>query len=322
MKEYNFDEAKKRWHEICEDSRYKMPIYHKDWYWNAVCDSEDEWRVIVYETKDLVAAFPFCYRKIHGMLRIENAWQVARGGIWIHFNTDNLHPEKRNHLYQEVTDYMIDNLPAFDYFNVIFLPEYRDCQPMYWHGFEVGARCNHFIRNRTADEAKRMATKNRRKRINGFSKDYEIKINEISVDDYWEFFEKSYTQRDRKISYEKDKFKNLITALQTRNQVQIRGAYKDNQLFAGIILPEDDESLYMQFGTQIPGHGDSQSGLTYSAILYCMEHNKKFDFEGSMIKGVAEYNLSFGPETELCYIFHKESKKYRTLNAIRQLLKK
>jgi hypothetical protein len=56
-------------------------------------------------------------------------------------------------------------------------------------------------------------------------------------------------------------------------------------------------------------------------IVDAMNKGKKFDFEGSVIKGVAEYNLSYSPEVEVCYTVHKESTKYRKLNAIRSLFK-
>ena len=316
---YDYENAKLRWHEICESDLY-MPIYHKDWFWNAVCDSENDWKVIVYESKEALAAFPFQYRRIHGMMRIENPWSVARGGIWMHFLKEVTF-EKKMHLYDEITSYVIDNLPDYDYFNVVFLPEYENWSSFSWNGFKVSVNYNYVIENRKADEIKPNCSKKRRQRINTSSKNYRIGIDEITLDDYWDFFKESFGDRGRDISFEKKRFERLIHTLQKRDAVQIRSAYADNKLVAVAIYFIDSKSLYHQYCANSYGNNDAQSLLTYDAICYAMNTGRKFDFEGSMIKGVAEYNFSFSPDTEICLSIRDESKKYMLLHGLRNMVR-
>lgn len=318
--QYDFKEAKEKWHEICGSEVY-MPIYHRDWYWDAVCDSSDEWKVIIYDGEYAVAGFPFFYRKIHGMQRIENPWQVARGGLWISWKKE-ITFEKKMHIYNEITQYVIERLPHYDYFNVNFLPSYKNWSAFSWSGFEAGVNYNYVIENRPRNEIKANCSKSRRNRINTAQKKYIVKVNEISIDEYWSFFKKSLKDRDKNIAFEKNRFERLIKELKSRNAVQIRSAFEENGAIAAVeICLMDERSLYHQFCANKYGNNDAQSLLTYDAICFAMETGRRFDFEGSMIKGVAEYNFSFSPETEICLIIHRESKKYRRLNVIRDVLR-
>ena len=316
---YDYEKAKLRWHEICESDLY-MPIYHKDWFWNAVCASEKDWKVIVYESKDVLAAFPFQYRKIHEMWRIENPWQVARGGIWIHLLRD-VSFEKKMHLYNEITSFMVDNLPIYDYFQVIFLPAYENWSSLSWNGFKSSVNYNYVIKERKPDEVKQNCTKGRRQRITSAEKSYRIGLNEITIDDYWDFFLRSLGDRGRTVSFEKNQFERLINALRLHDAVQIRSAHAEDKLVAVAAHLVDNVSLYHQFCANSHGYNDAPSLLTYDAICYAMSTGRKFDFEGSMIKGVAEYTFSFSPDTEICLAIHDESNKYRRLNGLRNLLK-
>lgn len=318
--QYDYREAKEKWHEICKSELY-MPIYHRDWYWDAVCDTPDDWKVIVYEGEYAVAGFPFLYRRIHGMQRIENAWQVARGGVWISLKRAVTF-EKKMHIYNEIAQYVIERLPHYDYFNINFLPSYENGSAFSWNGFDIGANYNYVIENRLKDEIKPNCSKKRRQRINTSQKKYTMKLDGISIDEYWNFFQESFEEKGRHIMVEKRRFEKLAEALKAHNAIQLRSAFEENGVIAAAaIYLMDDRSLYHQFCANTYGNNDAQSLLTYDAICFAMETGRRFDFEGSMIKGVAEYNFSFSPEMEVCLSIHKVSKKYRRLNAIRNILR-
>lgn len=310
---YNYTEAKERWHEICTSNVY-MPIYHKNWYWDAVCGMPDDWKVIVYDGKDAIAGFPFQYDTIHGMGIIRNAWQVARGGIWISLKKD-ISFEKKMHLYDEITQYMIERIPKYDYFNVNFLPAYENGSSFSWNGFDASICYNYVIEDRLSEEIKQNCSKKRRQRINTAQKKYTVRLDGISIDDYWDFFSETFRDRGKVLSFEKERFEKLIKVLKEHNAVQIRSAYDgDGDIVAVAICLMDDKSLYHQFCANKYGNEDAQSLLTYDAICFAMDTGRRFDFEGSMIKGVAEYNFSFSPDTEQCLVIHKESTRYSILN--------
>jgi len=58
---------------------------------------------------------------------------------------------------------------------------------------------------------------------------------------------------------------------------------------------------------------DAKSAVIDFAIQDTLQKGKKFDFEGSMIRGVCEFNLSYNPEWETYYLVQKMSPKYRLL---------
>ena len=58
----------------------------------------------------------------------------------------------------------------------------------------------------------------------------------------------------------------------------------------------------------------------YEAINYALKKGKIYDFEGSMIKGVCEFNSSFNPEWEVYYLITHCSRKYKVLTNIKEIL--
>ncbi|RKM57884.1 GNAT family N-acetyltransferase [Butyrivibrio sp. CB08] len=318
MKEYDFQLAKVKWHEICE-SHPEMPIYKKDWFWDATSDSPEDWKVIVYEGKNITAAFPFMYRRIHGMWRIEAPWQVARSGLWLDMSED-VSLEKKIHKLNEIVEFVLDRLPNYDYFNIYFDTDFDNWSPFCWKGFQSSVSYTYTISGYSSEEVKSVVSKRRKQRINAGEKKYVIRENELSFQGIWDFYELAYLRWNREISFTKEQFFKLMETLEDHNAMEIRSAHAGDQIVAVEVVLKDETTLYHQFCVNLPECPDAQSLLTHNAICKALDDGKKFDFEGSMIKGPALFYISFSPKEEICYCIHDESGKYTFLNCIRRML--
>lgn len=318
---YDFQETKKEWREFCkiEDT---IPIYQKDWYWDAVCEHPDDWWVIVIREKEkITAAFPFVYAKRKGMYLIETPWQVPASGIWMKKIEGNNKEKELRHM-QHIVEKVISLLPRYDRFKVIFNASFWTWQPFLWEGFESIPFYTMVIKGIDVENVKASITKARRERVNRGERKYVIKTDKMLFDDYWRFFEQSYNDRGKILTYEKERLKKLFLALQEHHAMQLRAVYDGETVVAVNIVLFDTMRFYNQFGTQMSGeNADATSYAVYDAICEAMRQEKIYDFEGSMIQGVCEFNSSFNPKWETHYCIMNYSRKYRILNSIRGIIK-
>lgn len=315
----DFQQQKEEWRRYCA-LHAMVPLYFLDWYWDANCNDPKEWQVIIYKKDDnIVGAFPFCYSIRKGLFFIENPWQVARGGIWIEIE-DSMSMEKKQRIFSEVVNYIVSKLPRYDFLNIRMDTFFDNWSAFYWNGFEAVPQYTYTICNRGSADLKSTFSKKRRQRINTALKKYEVKINSITVDEYWEFFKKTYDAKRENISFSKEMFKKLIAALSEHKAVQIRSAYDMERIVAVQVVFVDSNRIYYHFCTQLQDTMDAQSLLVYDAMQYAMNTGRTFDFEGSMIKGAAEFALSFNPKSEIIYHIYKKSNKYLFLDTVRKTI--
>lgn len=315
LDKHNYEQYKKEWRGFCSDHR-EIPLYFKDWFWDANCE---EWHVIVCK-KDgyIIGAFPFCYSIRKGLFFIENPWQVPRGGIWLNIEKA-LSIEKKQRFFSEITNDILLKLPRYDYLNIRMDTVFDNWSTFYWQGFDSTPQYTYTISDRDLSELKSTFSKKRRQRINTASKKYEVKVNSISVDEYWEFFQKTYDEKGEKISFTKEMFEKLVYSLQEHRSIQIRSAHEGEKISAVQIVFMDSDRMYYHFCTQLQDTMDAQSLLVFDALQYAMNTGRKFDFEGSMIKGPAQFAFSFYPDTEIVYHIYGRSDKYIMMDSFRKL---
>lgn len=317
---YDFKTSKEKYRELCKNEK-TINIYMKDWYLDAVTEKEDDWQVIIVEENELVmAAFPFGYQKRHGLWYICSPWQCARGGLWIRERSYRGKEEELSVLNQYVKQ-IIDDLPPYDSFNILFNSDFKNWQPFYWNGFSAQPRYSMVIQSSLKDYITCIG-KSRRNRIRKSQKRYYIQENQLSKERYWEFFTKSYESKQKVLEYNATKLYKLWDALQSHNACTIRSILDEEQKLVSVnVILEDEKRCYNQFVTQMQGKDtDATSYVIYEAINDALKKGKVFDFEGSMIKGVCEFNSSFNPEWEVYYLISNCSRKYKILSNIKGIL--
>ncbi len=106
-------------------------------------------------------------------------------------------------------------------------------------------------------------------------------------------------------NYKKLKF--LTTYIQNNNSGFILGVYKDQILLGGAIFLKDNERINYLFSV-VTSQGKKQqatSMLINNVINKYSNSRYIFDFEGSMIPGIASFFKSFGAEQESYFLYQK-----------------
>lgn len=315
---YDFEEAKREYRQLCK-TEPSINLYMQAWYLDAACTNEENWKVILVKENDVViAAFPFEYVKIKGLWRIKNPQACHYMGIWIREEKYKSQEHRLKRLTY-IVDTILSLLPYYDKFYIVFQSSFKNWQPFYWKGFQAKV---HYTMTISPDSVlEECIGKDRRKRIRKAQKEYVIKRNHMTIDEYWDFFEKSYIERNRTISYSKENFYRIISAAMAEEAITIRGVYMNDELVAEDIILKDKLRNYHEYGTQkANSHTSANSLAIYDAIQETVEEGKIFDFEGSMIKGVCEFNSSFGVKWEPYFIISKESRKSIIFNSLKSLI--
>ena len=319
---YNFEAAKAEYRAFCEAGNHDIQVFALPWYLDAVCDNPDDWRVILYkEGNKVVAAFPFSYTKNKsGWWTIQNPWQSKRLGFWIDYS-GKTQGHKKEAFENEVVQFVIDNLPLFDVFHIDFDARFTNWRVFYNNGFSQQTSYSYVVRKEQMEgDYYSTIAKHKKKDIKTLQS--LLVIDEIdNFDDYWSFFEKSYELRGRTSSYTRDQAERLITAAQGHGAIKIYAAKNQEGQITGVsVIFFDSRRSYCMFGTFDPTIKISPRVLlTYQSILDMTGKGLDYDFEGSMIPGVAQYDMEFNPEREPYFNITKQSDRVKLKTSFIQL---
>lgn len=320
---YDFPQAKEEWRAFAE-TEPSVTLYQQPWYWDATCDSPNDWKVILVKEKGVIeAAFPFVYVRRKCMWMIEAPWQVPSSGIWMRKRREEFRSIESDLMYlMKIVNSVVDQLPYFDRFSVGFDSRLWSWQPFHWRGFGAIPHCTMILPVVSPEILIANFSSDRRRRIKKAKSSYQMETDVFSGEDYWAYFEETYRDRGKNISYSKDKFLKVFDALDTHEAMQVRTCRLNGEVVAENIVLFDHNRVYNHFGAQMKKENrDAYAYTLYDAMCYSMEQGKIFDFEGSMIPGVATFNVSFNPEYETLYIITKESARYRAVNGARKTVR-
>ena len=158
--------------------------------------------------------------------------------------------------------------------------------------------------------------------INAFSKNKKRQLQKalslhadmsMSVEDFYRFHVQCLQEQGKQISYTREFLLVLHRKTQRLGQSQILSICNaDNQVLAAAFLAWDKQSMYYLIPCYAPAHKDSGAGalLVLEAIKLARQKGVAFDFEGSMIRGVANHYKQFGSTRTLYYSVEKYYKWY------------
>lgn len=315
---YDFACAKSEYRVFCETEDHDLPIFAQPWYLDAVCASPEEWQVILYKENNCIrAVFPFAYTKgKYGLWHISNPWQAPRLGIWIDYG-DKRRPSAREAYENKIVAAIVSALPYYDVFQIAFDARFQNWQQFYRLGFRQTSRYSYILD--APENLLSQLSYNMRREIRLLGEDYTAS-EEISLDEYWSFFERSYHLRNRTPSYGRERFFRLCETAIEHSSCRLIGCRdREGTLFSVACVFMDRHRMYNMFNTFDPSTKFSTLPLV---TLYSIESSRQnqllFDFEGSMIPGVAGYNMKFNAVKEPYFLITDYSDKYRLLNGLRE----
>ena len=284
---------KERYITWVEEQEY-IPIFMMPWWMDAVCAGK-EWDVLLAEDEkgNIIGAMPYLLRKRAWFKYIIMPQQTQIGGIWVTAETtaDRWRTAEACRLIKEQLDAM-----GLAYYYQQYLPGSLCVDAMHGLGFKTRERVTYRVEDLSdLDSLINSFSKNKKRQLQkALSLHAERKME---VEDFYRFHCECMAARKRKISYSREFLLVLERKARRLKQCEILSICNaDGVPYAAAFLVWDKHYLYYLIPAFDPIYRESgaSSLLVLEAMKLAREKHVRFDFEGSMDKGVAKHYKQFG----------------------------
>lgn len=279
--------------EFCKWNR-DLPVFLTDWWMDSVCAGK-QWDVLLSLDVDgnIRAAMPYLLRQRFRLRYIVMPQMTQIGGIWLRedVRTDA-------DLVQSIcADFarQLDGLRLSYYYQHYPLGSPAPAV-MGTLGFKVRERVTYRIEDLTdLDRVINTFSKNKKRQLQrALSLHTDMTL---SAEDFYRFHEHCMREQAKQISYTREFLLVIERKASRLGQCQIiaiRNA--DNDLTAAAFVVWDAHTMYYLIPCYSPAYKDSGAGalLVLETLKLAREKGVAFDFEGSMIRGVANHYKQFG----------------------------
>jgi lipid II:glycine glycyltransferase (peptidoglycan interpeptide bridge formation enzyme) len=315
---------KQSYRQFCELEK-TIPLFSRDWWMDAVC-GEENWDVLLVEKdNEIVASMPYYKKKKYGLTAITQPPLTQTNGIWIKYPPGQKYSSRLSYEKEVITE-IIEQLQALnvDYYCQNFHYSFTNWQPFYWKGFQQTTRYTYVIDNLTnLDDIFSGFSKGCRRNIRRAASEANVYETE-EIDVFYDINKLVFERQDLDIPYSFEFIKILDQVCKEHNARKIFcAADGTGKLYSVIYVVWDEQSAYLLMSGTDTAVRDSnyKTLLVWEAIKYAVNVTQKFDFEGSMIESVAEYNRQFGAKLKPYYQISKRSPRLKFLSSGREILR-
>ena len=296
----NTTENKEEYRQWCE-GQPGMPVFMQPWWMDAVCAGK-QWDVMLCKNEKtgvILAAMPYMLRKRLRMRYILMPQMTQTGGIWFDktlLNDDGSIWDKETEARacREFSE-QLDGLNLAYYYQ-----QYTPGSPapaiMKTLGFKTKERVTYRLEDLTdLDKVIDRFSRNKKRQLQkALSLHAEFSM---SAEQFYRWHEHCIEQKGKKINYTRE-FLLVLERKASRNRqseiVSICNA--DGEVYAAAFVVWNSKVMHYLIAAQDDKHNDS--GAMALLVLECIKLARKkgliFDFEGSMIRGVAQHFKQFG----------------------------
>ncbi|MGM9836910.1 MAG: GNAT family N-acetyltransferase [Paludibacteraceae bacterium] len=300
---------KERYIQWASEQEY-LPLTMQPWWMDAVCAGK-EWNVLLAVDKEdnILAALPYLIRKRAWLRYIVMPQQTQIGGIWVA-------PSVTEDKWQtaEVCRQMVEQLDALKlaYYYQQYPVNSLCVEPMRALGFKTRERITYRI-----DDLSNLDDV-----IDGFSKNKKRQLQKalslhaersMSPEEFYRFHSRCMAEQHKRITYSREFFLVLERKARRLGQSEIISIHNaDGEIYAAAFLVWDKRLMYYLIPCYALAHKNTGAGalLVLESIKLARKKQVIFDFEGSMIRGVANHYRQFG-STPVKY--YSVEKYYRPL---------
>ena len=300
---------------ICKE-RDDVPVFMQPWWLDAVCAGK-EWDVLLAredsgnpETAKVIGAMPYLLRKRGKMRYIVMPQQTQQGGILVFDDRkqgDLALGDTR--VATAVCQDIKQQIDAMDlcYYYQQYVPGSSCPGIMQGLGMKVKERVTYRVDDlRDMNKVVEAFSKNKKRQL---QKALTLKVEHgLNIEAFYTFHKRCVEERKKKISYSREFLLVLERKASRAKQCEVLGIRNlDGELCAAAFLVWDKQYMYYLIPCFSEQFKDSGAGalLVLEAMKLAREKGVKFDFEGSMIKGIANHYKQFGSTPERYYSVEK-----------------
>ncbi len=277
-------------YDACIENAINTRIYAFSWYLDIVCNND--WEVLVFGNYESVMPLPFkrVKRKFFKRMIVQPMFCQQLGVFYLSELTDKIFQ-----LFLDQLKTFKVNTYNFNAENSVFLKEKNN----------VTERVNYELSlNMSYEEIQNNYSKNLKRNIKKALKNNLEISTKITVTDFV-FMKKE----NKKHKIKKKQYKltvNIISKLVSKKLGKLYGVKNNNKVIAIAFIIQNEQRLIHLFSASTI-LGKKLGAIPYlfdSLIKQNVEKNTVFDFEGSMITGVANFFESFNSKNNAYFKMH------------------
>lgn len=299
-----------KWILYCATHDTELSIFNKPFWLDAVCNGRNHWDVfLVEENGEIEAALPYFKKKRMGFGYITMPKLTPYSGIWLNPAAKE---RKEKPIAREYRLYklLIEQIEASraTIYQQCFSTEVKNWQPFYWSGYNQETLYTFSIDSpHNLEDVERNFAKSTRHTIRRASQACTIS----EFDDIALFYQLNcmvYTRKNQGNPVSRHLVEQVYSACRKQGAVKMLGAKNaDGVICSALFLVHDAKTVYsLMCGSLETGRDYNYlTALEYEGIKFACETGRNYDFEGSMMEGVANYNRMFGAKMRPYYSIKK-----------------
>lgn len=274
--------------------RQTHSIFEEEWWLEAA--APNQWDVVeIEEAGQVLARLPFVFKKKYGLRIIGQPSLSQTLGPWI--RPQDMSQAEKIRYEQELMRRLIAGLPRFDIFHQNFHANVLNWSPFYWEGFSQTTRFS-YVLDLTQDpqDLFARASKDIRKTIRRATRVIEV-VDSVGVEQVLAMSAKSFARQGLSSPYDPEQFARIDEALARHaTRLALHGVDKEGRIHSAAYVVGDEERMYLLASGADPELRKSGSGayVKWECIRRLSGKTRVFDFEGSMIEPIADFNRKFG----------------------------
>ena len=214
-------------------------------------------------------------------------------------------------------------MPRYDSFQIVFNPDFTDWTPFCRRGFEQTTCYTYVVDPKDYENEEELFDsfqKTRRKNIKKAEQLYTVD-HDMTGDEFYDFLIDAYKEKAKRLSYSYEQFHRLDEAVAEHNaRIIYRAKDVSGNTVAVCYMICDTGRWYHMFGTFKQAARGAKELISWSGMKDCMRQNVVYDFEGSMIQGVAEYNRGFHVKKVPYYVISNDSDKMKLIKSLKTIM--
>jgi len=294
------------WDEFVETSP-QGNIFNKSYWLKSVSDN---FKILIAELNGKIVggiALPNNYGKLY-----RNSKLTPQLGVLL-FNSTN--KDKYSTVLSkgmEITEALIDKLPAFKQFDYNFSYNFTNFLPFIWKDFKFDVRYTYMIEDLSnLDELYSNFQYDVKYSIKKANKNGLIVKEDGSIKEFYEVNKKTFDRQKMQMPYTLEFLTNLDNVLcEHGNRKILLATTNDGKIIAGVYLLYDKNCTYYLMGGADPEYRKlcAQTLLIWESIQFASKVSEKFDFEGSTVKGIESSFRQYGGKQKIIHNVNKSDK--------------
>jgi hypothetical protein len=286
------------------------PLFHSPFWLNAVCGNN--WDVVMVIKQDkIVASMPYSFieNKKPLLIRLPALTQFL-GPYLVKRDEPNYKNVSRISDEIELITLLLEQLPDFKSYHQQWNYNYQNWLPFYWKGFSQTTKYSYVLDNANIDSIWSGFKNDVRTEINKGEKLLKI-VESKNLEKFYSLFSNTFIKKGLKPPFTYDFIGRVISAAEENKSGKIMFAEDlGGNTVAALFIAWDNHTVYYLLGgfDNDYKYNGAMGYLLWHAIQFAAQSNRKFDFEGSMIKDIEYFFRKFGGVPKPYFAISKDTK--------------